>query len=61
MQSKGKYYIIGNESHTKQSESHIIKFKSTGHLTFSGTSLLRTLWDLNFSPYYRGVLNSEVI
>ena len=28
---------------------------------YSGTSLLRTLWDLDFSPYYRGVLNSEVI
>ena len=27
---------------------------------YSGTSLLRTLWDLDFSPYYRGVLNSEV-
>ena len=23
---------------------------------YSGTSLLRTLWDLDFSPYYRGVL-----
>ena len=31
------------------------------HVTvYSGTSLLRTFWDLNFSPYYRGVLNSEV-
>ena len=28
---------------------------------YSGTSLIRTLWDLDFSPYYRGVLNSEVI
>ena len=27
---------------------------------YSGTSLLRTLWDIDFSPYYRGVLNSEV-
>ena len=27
---------------------------------YSGTSLLRTLWDLDFSPYYRGVLNLEV-
>ena len=27
---------------------------------YSGTSLLRTLWDLDFSPYYKGVLNSEV-
>ena len=27
---------------------------------YRGTSLLRTLWDLNFSPYYGGVLNSEV-
>ena len=27
---------------------------------YSGTSLLGTLWDLDFSPYYRGVLNSEV-
>ena len=30
-------------------------------MLYSGTSLLRTLWDLKFSPYYRGVLNSEVI
>ena len=28
---------------------------------YSGTSLLRTLWDFNFSLYYRGILNSEVI
>ena len=28
---------------------------------YSGTSLLRTLWDLKFSLYYRGFLNSEVI
>ena len=28
--------------------------------TSSGTSLLGTLWDLEFSPHYRGVLNSEV-
>ena len=27
---------------------------------YSGTSLLRTPWDLDFSPYYRGFLNSEV-
>ena len=27
---------------------------------YSGTSLLRTLWDFGFSPYYRGFLNSEV-
>ena len=27
---------------------------------YSGTSLLRTLWDLKISPYYRGFLNSEV-
>ena len=27
---------------------------------YSGTSLLGTLWDLDFSPYYRGFLNSEV-
>ena len=26
---------------------------------YSGTSLLGTLWDLKFSPYYRGFLNSE--
>ena len=30
------------------------------HQVFSGTSLLRTLWHLDFSPYYRGFLNSEV-
>ena len=28
---------------------------------YGGTSLFGTLWDLEFSPYYRGVLNSEVI
>ena len=28
---------------------------------YSGTSLLKTLWDFDFSPYYRGFLNSEVI
>ena len=27
---------------------------------YSGTSLLRTLWDLKISPYYSGFLNSEV-
>ena len=30
-------------------------------MEYSGTSLLRTLWDLDFSPYYRGFLNPEVI
>ena len=29
-------------------------------LIYSGTSLIRTLWDF-FSPYYRGFLNSEVL
>ena len=28
---------------------------------YSGSSLLRTLWDFKFSPYYRCFLNSEVI
>ena len=27
---------------------------------YSGASLLRTLWDLKISPYYRGFLKSEV-
>ena len=30
-------------------------------IKYSGTSPLRTLLYLNFSPYYRGFLNSEVI
>ena len=28
---------------------------------YSETSLSRPLWELNFSPYYRGVLNTEVV
>ena len=31
------------------------------NLKYTGTSLLGTLWYLNFSPYYRGFHNSEVI
>ena len=27
--------------------------------TYSGTSLLRSLWDLDVSPYYRGVLTLD--
>ena len=33
---------------------------SISHM-YSRTSLLRTFWDLKFSPYYRGFLNSEVM
>ena len=39
----------------------ITALKYVGCFEYSGTSLLRTLWDLNFSPYYRSFLNSEVI
>ena len=38
---------------------NLISFNS--YTKYSGTSLLRTLCDLNFSPYYRDVLNLEVI
>ena len=38
----------------------VYKFSCVQNYKYSGTSPLRTLWDLDFSPYYRGVLNSEV-
>ena len=36
-------------------------YNDTEETQYSGASLLWTLWDLDFSPSYRGFLNPEVI
>ena len=48
----------GTYTHTH--EYYVYRNVYVHKLLYSGTSLLRTLLNPNFSPYYRGVLNSEV-
>ena len=57
--------VVHTEQELKQKDEEVCFLSYTTCIclwcsTYSGTSLLRTLWDLDFSPYYRGVLNSEV-
>ena len=65
---KGKLLIPGQTLGCVQSKlayHRIVEYNQALYVKYdryySGTSLLGTHWDIDFSPYYRGSLNLEVI
>ena len=55
------FTMVNFDGHFLRNALIIIHVPNFWDSVYSGTSLLWTLWDLDFSPYYRGILNSEVI